>query len=563
MNRFLEMQNDLHDFEPKKKKAGKKPEPEETPVAKSYSTAKSWMRAFDIPSYTFSANNMNDEMEMDEELLSRSSSATTSVPSFCKLSNAADAKTTNFSRSEFDCKDAAKTPVPESIRGNVQQVMEQLEALRGELGKAITITSGYRTVEHNKAVGGEANSMHLCGMAADIKVAGVTPTVVQETIERLIAAGKMKQGGIGLYNTFVHYDIRGTRARWDRRTKSQGKSYFGAGMSAGFFDWPDKFGKGDANYDTNAAKWIEENRVATPLFSGLKRTSSMLGGYSYLGNSRTDPVPDWGVTDPQQKKVYDEIRKELFTEGGASSINTYDDQIVTIGWGFSMRAGGGIQVFRHTIAASTAFSNELLKVGITIRGDQALYVDTAAKKMLTGNDALQKIRWDSKVLSKMITAMETHATENTSSQVKVFKDIRMKSMPAEAFKWPTDSVRLAVHLSHWLPVGIRWDDIKTSNGDVATIIKSFCRRLHAFQNDTTRNPKGKVYIRMDGLPNGALYVTDSNDRFDMGNRAFIKAGDAGLIKRIPKADFTDKHKTDEAFRNYYFVELYNNIYLLP
>jgi hypothetical protein len=49
----------------------------------------------------------------------------------------------------------------------------------------------------------------------------------------------------------------------------------------------------------------------------------------------------------------------------------------------------------------------------------------------------------------------------------------------------------------------------------------------------------------------------------MGNRAFIKAGDAGVVKRIPKADFTDKHKTEEAWRNYVFVELYGNIYLLP
>ena len=27
--------------------------------------------------------------------------------------------------------------------------------------------------------------------------------------------GKMKQGGLGLYDTFVHYDVRGTKARWD------------------------------------------------------------------------------------------------------------------------------------------------------------------------------------------------------------------------------------------------------------------------------------------------------------------------------------------------------------
>ena len=34
---------------------------------------------------------------------------------------------------------------------------------------------------------------------------------------QLIKEGKMKEGGIGIYSTFVHYDVRGWKARWDRR----------------------------------------------------------------------------------------------------------------------------------------------------------------------------------------------------------------------------------------------------------------------------------------------------------------------------------------------------------
>jgi hypothetical protein len=33
-------------------------------------------------------------------------------------------------------------------------------------------------------------------------------------IENLIAQGKIIEGGVGIYPTFVHYDIRGTKARW-------------------------------------------------------------------------------------------------------------------------------------------------------------------------------------------------------------------------------------------------------------------------------------------------------------------------------------------------------------
>lgn len=44
-----------------------------------------------------------------------------------------------------------------------------LEPARKELGRPITVTSGYRSPELNKAVGGVSNSQHLTGCAADLK----------------------------------------------------------------------------------------------------------------------------------------------------------------------------------------------------------------------------------------------------------------------------------------------------------------------------------------------------------------------------------------------------------
>ena len=60
-------------------------------------------------------------------------------------------------------------------------------------------------------------SQHCLCKAADVKVKGYTPLEVYEAIEHLISIGKMKQGGLGKYNTFTHYDIRGVKARWDFR----------------------------------------------------------------------------------------------------------------------------------------------------------------------------------------------------------------------------------------------------------------------------------------------------------------------------------------------------------
>lgn len=119
----------------------------------------------------------------------------------------------NFKASEFDCNDG--TAVPPKYYANVQKLMKQLEVLRTEMGGSISINSSYRTPKHNKSVGGKSNSQHLYAKAADIVVKGYTPKQVHAKIEELTKAGKMTQGGLGLYNSFVHYDIRGTKARWD------------------------------------------------------------------------------------------------------------------------------------------------------------------------------------------------------------------------------------------------------------------------------------------------------------------------------------------------------------
>ena len=54
----------------------------------------------------------------------------------------------------------------------------------------------------------------MLAKAADIKIPGMTPKEVKDTIEELIKSGKMVKGGVGLYRTFTHYDVRGRNARW-------------------------------------------------------------------------------------------------------------------------------------------------------------------------------------------------------------------------------------------------------------------------------------------------------------------------------------------------------------
>lgn len=120
--------------------------------------------------------------------------------------------TKNFNLAEFACKDG--TPVPTELLYNVELLAANLQVLRDYLGEAVHIHSAYRTPIYNAKIGGAKKSRHLLAQAADITVKSKTPKQLAKIIEKLIAEKKMKQGGLGIYPGFVHYDIRGKAARW-------------------------------------------------------------------------------------------------------------------------------------------------------------------------------------------------------------------------------------------------------------------------------------------------------------------------------------------------------------
>ena len=123
--------------------------------------------------------------------------------------------TKNFTQREFKSRDGSK--MPEDVLCNIKDLADNLQVLRDFLGEPIRINSAYRSEAHNKAIGGSKTSQHLLGKAADIKVKDIETKDLYLIIESLIIDGQMTDGGLGLYDTFVHYDIRGYKARWDYR----------------------------------------------------------------------------------------------------------------------------------------------------------------------------------------------------------------------------------------------------------------------------------------------------------------------------------------------------------
>jgi len=91
------------------------------------------------------------------------------------------------------------------------KLLAKLMELRNTLERPVYITSGYRCPKYNQKVGGVANSYHLIGLAADIKVKDTN------LIELLGYAEEIDFAGIGLYEkkNFLHLDVRPTkRSRW-------------------------------------------------------------------------------------------------------------------------------------------------------------------------------------------------------------------------------------------------------------------------------------------------------------------------------------------------------------
>ena len=121
--------------------------------------------------------------------------------------------TKNFKLSELEFSD----PVPAEKIANATELLQNLQIIRDLFQKPIVIISGYRSPERNAAVGGADKSQHLEAKAADIKIAGVPTEEIYNRIDKLISQGKIKQGGLGKYikSGFVHYDVRGTKARWE------------------------------------------------------------------------------------------------------------------------------------------------------------------------------------------------------------------------------------------------------------------------------------------------------------------------------------------------------------
>jgi hypothetical protein len=111
----------------------------------------------------------------------------------------------NFSPREIACKGTG------GLLAN-EQALDRLQALRDKLGNPIILVSAYRSPEHNRRVGGAAQSLHMQGVAFDVSMANQNPTAFEA------AARDVGFTGFGFYPGagFMHIDTGNART-WGTR----------------------------------------------------------------------------------------------------------------------------------------------------------------------------------------------------------------------------------------------------------------------------------------------------------------------------------------------------------
>jgi lysozyme family protein len=88
------------------------------------------------------------------------------------------------------------------------RLLKVLQKMRDEFGRPVQISSGFRCPEHNRRIGGAADSQHTQGTAVDMNCPGVPVSKMVRVAEQCGA------DGIGRYSNRIHVDVRGKKARW-------------------------------------------------------------------------------------------------------------------------------------------------------------------------------------------------------------------------------------------------------------------------------------------------------------------------------------------------------------
>lgn len=126
------------------------------------------------------------------------------IHAYSKAASGGKQLSAHFKVREFACGDGSDAVLV------APRLVMVLETIRAHFGAPVVIHSAYRTPQYNAKVNGVAHSQHCYGMAADISVSGQKP----ETVAAFARSIMPDWGGVGVYDSFCHIDVREAKADW-------------------------------------------------------------------------------------------------------------------------------------------------------------------------------------------------------------------------------------------------------------------------------------------------------------------------------------------------------------
>jgi hypothetical protein len=218
-------------------------------------------------------------------------------------------------------------------------------------------------------------------------------------------------------------------------------------------------------------------------------------GWIYSGIRKElgpDPTPRQITTpaagvDPRATRAQSAVWEELRNEGGISSINSYDEQIVSWGRGLGGNSGAMGEAMDHALADG-AVRDAFLGVGISRESGRWLVVNTRTGAVEEGNNALALMAAKRDVLASLSAISEHPSFRQTISDAQwsfVAGSGRAGDVPDFAYDWDPRVIRFVAHMTHagpaygWSKVKLgsrsRRDMYKDTGGDMARVLVVFGR----------------------------------------------------------------------------------------
>ncbi|XBT45486.1 D-Ala-D-Ala carboxypeptidase family metallohydrolase [Pseudomonas viridiflava] len=124
--------------------------------------------------------------------------------------------------SQLAARDGFDNSPPPEARANLQLLCCVLEQVRALFNAPVIVSSGYRSEQLNRAIGGAANSQHIQGLAADFTVIKLSP---RETVRRISESAVPFDQLILEFDRWVHLSVTRDTPRRQVLTIRKGSGY--------------------------------------------------------------------------------------------------------------------------------------------------------------------------------------------------------------------------------------------------------------------------------------------------------------------------------------------------